>query len=116
MWPYTKKSFRDYPGGPWVGKFPWRREWQPTPIFLLGEFHEERSLAGYMMRLQRVRHDCVTNTSLVVQWLRICTSTAGSMGLSLVALVKEVLHATVQPKIKEREYPFPAMKNCGITR
>ena len=89
-------------------------------MFLLGEFHEERSLAGYTMRLQTVRHDCVTNTSLVVQWLRICTSTAGSMGLSLVALVKEVLHATVQPKIKnkerEREYPFPAMKNCGITR
>ena len=26
---------------------PWRREWQPTPLFVLGEFHEQRSLAGY---------------------------------------------------------------------
>ena len=26
---------------------PWRREWQPTPIFLPGEFHGQRSLAGY---------------------------------------------------------------------
>ena len=23
---------------PWVGKIPWRREWQPTPVFLPGEF------------------------------------------------------------------------------
>ena len=40
---------------PWVGKIPWRRKWQPTPVFLLGEFHEQRSLAGYSP--QRVRHD-----------------------------------------------------------
>ena len=32
---------------PWVGKIPWRRKWQPTPVFLPGEFNGERSLAGY---------------------------------------------------------------------
>ena len=32
---------------PWVGKIPWRRKWQPTPIFLPEEFHGQRSLAGY---------------------------------------------------------------------
>ena len=32
---------------PWVGKILWRREWQPTPVFLPGEFHRQRSLAGY---------------------------------------------------------------------
>ena len=32
---------------PWVGKFPWRREWQPTPVFLPGEFHGQRTLVGY---------------------------------------------------------------------
>ena len=26
---------------------PWRRAWQPTPVFLLGEFHRQKSLAGY---------------------------------------------------------------------
>ena len=41
---------------PWVGKIPWRRRWQPTPVILAGEFHGQRSLAGYM-GLQRVRHD-----------------------------------------------------------
>ena len=32
---------------PWVGKIPWRREWLPTPVFLPGEFHRQRSLMGY---------------------------------------------------------------------
>ena len=32
--------------GPWVGKLPWRKKWQPTPVFLLGEPHGQRSLAG----------------------------------------------------------------------
>ena len=32
---------------PWVGKIPWRRAWQPTPGFLLGESHGQGSLAGY---------------------------------------------------------------------
>ena len=30
----------------WAGKIPWRREWLPTPVFLPGEFHGWRSLAG----------------------------------------------------------------------
>ena len=29
------------------GKIPWRRKWQPTPVFLPGESHGQRSLAGY---------------------------------------------------------------------
>ena len=28
-------------------KFPWKREWQPTPVSLPGEFHGQRSLEGY---------------------------------------------------------------------
>ena len=32
---------------PWVGKIPWRRAWQPTPVFLPGESHEQRNLRGY---------------------------------------------------------------------
>ena len=31
---------------PWVKKISWRREWQPTPVFLSGKFHGQRSLAG----------------------------------------------------------------------
>ena len=32
---------------PWILKIPWRREWQPTPVFLPGESQEQRSLEGY---------------------------------------------------------------------
>ena len=31
---------------PWAGKIPWRRQWQPTPVLLLGESHGQRSLVG----------------------------------------------------------------------
>ena len=27
---------------PWVGKIPWSKKWQPTPVFLLGKFHGQR--------------------------------------------------------------------------
>ena len=44
---------------PWVRKILWRRKWQSIPVFLPGEFHGQRSLAGYIqsMRLQRVGHN-----------------------------------------------------------
>ena len=32
---------------PWVRKIPWRRAWQPTPVFLPGKSHGQRSLVGY---------------------------------------------------------------------
>ena len=37
----------DLGSNPRIGKIPWRREWLPTPVFLPGEFHGQRSLAGY---------------------------------------------------------------------
>ena len=32
---------------PWVRKIPWRRKWQPTPVFLPRKSHGQRSLVGY---------------------------------------------------------------------
>ena len=45
-----KKTLLSWHGGKipsWVGKIPWRRAWQPTPVFLPGESQGQRSLAGY---------------------------------------------------------------------
>ena len=48
----------------WVRKILWRRKWQPTPVFLPGEFHGLRSLTGYSpWGCKRVRHDWLTLTS-----------------------------------------------------
>ena len=32
-----------------LGRSPWRRKWQPTPVFLPGKFHGQRSLVGYSL-------------------------------------------------------------------
>ena len=37
----------DLGSNPWVGKIPWRTAWKPTPVFLPGESHGQRSLVGY---------------------------------------------------------------------
>ena len=38
---------KGYGFDPWIWKSAWRRVWQSTPVFLSGEFHGQRSLAGY---------------------------------------------------------------------
>ena len=40
-------QYRGHGVDPWVRKTPWRREWQPTPVFLPGAFHGQSSLVGY---------------------------------------------------------------------
>ena len=43
---------------PWVGKIPWRRAWQPTPVFLPGESPRTEEPGGLQsLRSQRVGHD-----------------------------------------------------------
>ena len=44
---------------PRVGKIPWRKAWQPTPVFLPGESHGQRSLVGSSPWGRRVKHACV---------------------------------------------------------
>ena len=42
---------------PWVGKILWKRKWQPTPVFLPGKSHKQRSLERLQsMGSQRVSH------------------------------------------------------------
>ena len=38
---------------PWVKKTPWRRKWQPTPVFLPEKPHGQRSLEGFSPRGRR---------------------------------------------------------------
>ena len=41
----------------WSGRSPGGGKWQPTPVFLPGKAHGQRSLAGYRPKVHRVRHD-----------------------------------------------------------
>ena len=50
---------------PWVEKIPWRGKWQPIPVYLPGESHGQRSLAGYSpWDHKRVRHDLAAKEQL----------------------------------------------------
>ena len=45
----------------WVGRVPWKGKWQPTPVFLPGKSHRQRSLTGYnLWGHRRVGHNLVT--------------------------------------------------------
>ena len=62
------RRYRRYGFDPWVRKIPWRRAWQPTPGFLPGKLHGQRSLAGdrQPMGSQGVGHDWATK-----QWQHV---------------------------------------------
>ena len=47
QWQRTHLQCRRRRFDPWVRKTFWRRKWQPTPVLSPGEFHGQRSLAGY---------------------------------------------------------------------
>ena len=54
---------------PWVRKIPWRRKWQPTPVFLPRESHGQRRLIGYSpWGSQRIRHDWSNLTTHTILW------------------------------------------------
>ena len=42
----TRRCWR-YRFNPWIEKIPWRKKWQPTPVFLPGKTYRQRSLVGY---------------------------------------------------------------------
>ena len=64
-----------------AGKVPWSRAWQPTLVFLLGDSHGQRSLAGYSRWGHRKsRHNLATRKQqsvLYCSYLR-CQSASGS--------------------------------------
>ena len=62
---------------PWVGKIPWRRTWQPTPVILALEISWTEEPAGYSpWGHKRVRHDLVTEQNNKCTEERPCEDTA----------------------------------------
>ena len=64
---------------PWVGKIPWRRKWQPTPVVSPGKSHGQRSLVDYSLGgRNRVRLDSATKPTTTKSLF------SGRVGCSLV--------------------------------
>ena len=52
---------------PWVGKIPWRRKWQPTPVFLPGESQGWGSLVGFRLFSQtRLKWLCSSSSNFII--------------------------------------------------
>ena len=106
-----------------VMKIPWRREWQPTPVFLPGESHGQRSLEGYGP-WGRKESDTTEATAQCTAWRRLeCNDCwleagrhscrpAGSQGSNSVAWSLRWTCSTVDPGT---EASSPA-KGCGFAR
>ena len=70
--PPTKcRRYKRWGFDPWVRKIPWGQAWQPTPVFLTGKSHGQRSMASYTVhritRSQTLRkrfsmHRCISTT------------------------------------------------------
>ena len=77
-----------------LGSIFWRREWQSTPVFLLGESHGWRSLVGQFMGSQRVGHDWATNTAatrlpaVVVLIFKLAHNKCSKMGMIVQVFIR----------------------------
>ena len=81
----------------WVGKIPWRREWQPTPVFLPGEFQGQRSLAGYSPRgLKESEHIQDTFLTIYSPSKTLCDLPLGSTPFCLFSLTWIFSRAVLQ--------------------
>ena len=70
----------------WVRKIPWRK-WQPTPVFLPGDPHGQRSLVGYGPWAHTVRHDWATEQQELSLYIL-------SFTISLLGCETERLHVS----------------------
>ena len=72
---------------PWVRKILWRRVWQPTPIFLPGECHGQRSLVGYSPKSQTWLKQLIMHTWLVEIYFSklMCCCRLAELGLCCCA-------------------------------
>ena len=78
---------------PWVRKIPWRRKWQPTPIFLPGKFHGQRSLAATVRGIKDSQTRLSEHTPPQVS----CKRQLGPSTLSESKSPSSSLHCLFQP-------------------
>ena len=94
---------------PWVRKIPWCRKWLPTPVFLPGKFHKQRSLVGYSPCGCRVRHDLATKQQQHLTQSKKIQRTV----LLLLGLYKHIMAKdrawTKQEGWWEHQSPLPSM-------
>ena len=69
---------------PWVKKIPWRRAWQPSPIFLPGESHGQRNLEGTVHRAAKSQTQMKQLSLHTFHMILYSKSKAGNSGISIL--------------------------------
>ena len=93
---------------PWVGKIPWRRKWQPTPVLSPGESHGRRSLVGYISPWGCKEWDMTERlhfhfqTGFQIRWWRFsCSVVSNSCNSMDCSLPGSSVHEILQTRILE---------------
>ena len=94
---------------PWVGKIPWRRKWQPTPVFLPGESHGRRSLWTTVHGVAKLSH-----LSKFSQLMAVKVKVAQSCP-TLCDPMDSTVHGILQARILEW-VPFPFSRGSSQPR
>ena len=94
---------------PSVGKIPWRRKWQPTPVLLPGDSHGQRSLADYspldhkgLDTTEATLHTCREAEHVFIYLLVMCRS----------SLEKSIFKFFVHLSISERQGGVKKIRIC----
>ena len=96
---------------PWVGKIPWRRAWQPTPVLFSGESPGEQSLVGYNPKghkeldmIEATEHACthaqVAVFLLPTSWRTHIYSSASQSGLHVTMTCDDCKRSDAQPGLR----------------
>ena len=59
---------------PWVEKIPWKKDWLPTPVFLPGELHGQRSLVFHSLWSYK-ESDMTEELTLIVTYIIVLWGT-----------------------------------------
>ena len=98
---------------PCVGKIPWKRKWQPTPVFLPGESHGQRSLAGYRPWVAKSRMWLKQLSTHATAWWTCQTHrprvTAGNNSSTIVH--GKCVKVSATKELHNREESFPIYNN-----
>ena len=93
----------------YVGKIPWKRKWQTTPVFLPGKSHGQRSLAGYSpWGLKKVGHDLVTKQQQHFK-LHICPPFQNKISVSAIQIGHSLIFVFLF-LFKLKYYPGPSTR------
>ena len=88
---------------PWIRKIPWKREWLPTPVFLPGESHGQRSLMGYSSWCHKgpdTTEQLILSLFLSQNWILAPVVKPSNDSCLLAKLCPTVLRACgLQPKV-----------------